>query len=208
LEPSSAGHILRVGITGGIGSGKSLVCSLFVQHGIPVLSADDVAKEIMRNDTPLRERLVTLLGPSTYRSDGELDRGYVASRIFSDATLKRRVNKLVHPKVEEELDKRFAELRNAGTQIAAVEAALLYESGYDKRLDVMIVVDAPETERIRRVAERDKTSPEEVRRRIRAQLPAEKKVRNADYVIRNTGSLRDLENSVDFLIRVLQNTIK
>ncbi len=107
-----------------------------------------------------------------------------------------------------ELDKRFAELRNAGTQVAAVEAALLYESGYDKRLDVMIVVDAPETERIRRVVERDKTSPEEVRRRIRAQLPAEKKLRNADYVIRNTGSLRDLENSVDFLIRVLQNTIK
>lgn len=181
---------------------------MFVQHGIPVLSADDVAKEIMRNDTSLRERLVMLLGPSAYRSDGELDRGYVASRIFSDATLKRRVNKLVHPRVEAELDKRFAELRNVGTQIAAVEAALLYESGYDKRLDVMIVVDAPEKERIRRVVERDKTSPGEVRRRMRAQLPAEKKLRNADYVIRNTGSLRDLENSVDFLIRVLQNTIK
>lgn len=204
---SSAGHILRVGVTGGIGSGKSLVCSLFSQLGIPVLSADDIAKEVMSYDRSLRRELTSLLGASTYRSDRELDRDYIAAKIFFNESLKRKVNGLVHPRVKAELEKRFAELEQRGEKIGIVEAALIYEAGYDKSLNAVIVVDAPEPERVERVVERDKTSAEEVRNRMRAQWPVEQKLRKADYIIRNNGSLRELETSVQFLVKVLQNTV-
>lgn len=200
-------HILRVGVTGGIGSGKSLVCTMFSRAGIPILSADEIAKEIMRHDKTLRRELTRLLGLGAYRPDGDLDRGYIASRIFSHGALQRKVNALVHPKVETELDKSFLSLEQAGEKIAIVEAALIYEAGYEKHLDRVIVVDAPEEERIRRVAERDNTSRESVGLRIRAQLPPQQKLRKADFIIRNCGSTEDLEASVKFLVTILQQSI-
>jgi dephospho-CoA kinase len=205
-NPSSA--ILRVGLTGGIGSGKSIVSSLFAKHGIPVMSADEIAKELMQTDSALRSQLKLLLGSSTYRPDGSLDRAYVASKIFSDKSLQKKVNNLVHPKVEAEVDSRFAAMEHSGKAIGIVEAALIYEAGYDKHLDVVIVVDAPEPDRIRRVVARDRTSAEEVRKRMAAQSPSEQKARKADYVIRNSGSASELKASVDFLVLLLQKTIK
>jgi dephospho-CoA kinase len=195
--------ILRVGITGGIGSGKTLVCSMFSNQGIPVLSADDIAKELMQKDVSLRAGLRALLGPSAYRPDGSLDRSFVAAKIFSDASLQKKVNKLVHPAVEAEVDTRFRTLQEAGHAVGIVEAALIYEAGFDKRLDVVIVVDAPEDERIRRVVARDGSSVEQVEGRIAAQLAPEKKARKADYIIHNTGSRSDLESSVTFLFTIL-----
>ena len=204
--PSAA--ILRVGVTGGIGSGKTIVCSLFAKHGIPVVSADEIAKQLMQSDEALRSQLSLLLGSSTFRPDGLLNRAHVAAKIFSDKSLQRKVNSLVHPKVEAEIDSRFAAIERSGKAIGIVEAALIYEAGYDKRLDVVIVVDAPEPDRIKRVVARDRSSTEEVRKRIAAQSPSEQKARKADYIIRNSGSLSELEASVDFLVLLLQKTIK
>ena len=203
MQASAARDFLRVGITGGIGSGKTLVCSLFEKRGLPVISADAVAKEIMQADADLRRGLSAILGPSTYHADGTLDRAFVATKIFSDRALQRKVNRLVHPKVVEEIERRFAAMRESGCRIGVVEAALVYESGLDKDLDVVIVVDAPEATRIDRVVGRDAASPDEVRRRINAQLPSEQKAGKADFVIRNTGSLAELESSVQFLYTLL-----
>jgi dephospho-CoA kinase len=200
--------ILRVGVTGGIGSGKSLVCSLFAKRGIPVLSADAIAKELMQKDVSLRSQLRLLLGESSFRIDGSLNRAYVADLIFSDKSLQQKMNRLVHPKVEAVLDGRFLAMERSGKRIGIVEAALIYEAGYDKRLDVVIVVDAPETVRIKRVVERDKLSSEEVRKRIAAQSPAEQKAAKADYLIHNTGSLSELESSVQFLSIILHTISK
>jgi dephospho-CoA kinase len=200
--------IFRVGVTGGIGSGKSIVCSLFAKHGIPVMSADEIAKELMQTDSALRSQLKLLLGSSTYRPDGSLDRTYVASKIFSDKSLQRKVNNLVHPKVEAEVDSRFAAMEHSGKAIGIVEAALIFEAGYDKRLDVVIDVDAPEPDRIKRVVARDGSSAGEVRKRIAAQSPPEQKAKKADYVIRNSGSLSELEASVDFLVLLFKKTTK
>ncbi len=197
------GHILRVGVTGGIGSGKSLVCSIFARLGVTILSADDMAKHVMQENEALRRSLSKLLGASTYTATGELDRGYVAGKIFSHPALQRRVNALVHPVVEAEVEHRFAALANLGQRIAMVEAALIYEAGFDKRLDLVIVVDAPEAARIVRVADRDRMSKEDVRKRMRSQLPAQSKIERADYVIRNSGSIGDLENSVRFIHTIL-----
>ena len=204
----SSAAILRVGVTGGIGSGKTVVCSLFAKHGIPVLSADEMAKEMMQRDNVLRSQLKSLLGASTYRVDGSLDRAFVAARIFSDKSLQRKLNKLVHPRVEAEIDSRFAAMGRSGNAIGIVEAALIYEAGYDKRLDVVIVVDAPESERVKRVVARDGSSAMEVQKRIAAQSPQEQKSRKADYVIHNTGSLSELESSVQFLVKILHNSTK
>ena len=208
MGKASSAAILRVGVTGGIGSGKTLACSLFAKNGIPVLSADEIAKEMMESDSALRSQLSSLLGSSTYRVDGSLDRASVAATIFSDKSMQRKVNRLVHPKVEAEIDARFAAMERSGNSIGIVEAALIYEAGYDKRLDVVIVVDAPESERMRRVVARDRSSAEEVQKRLAAQSPSEQKARKADYVIHNVGSLSELESAVQFLVRILHNIIK
>lgn len=200
--------MLRVGVTGGIGSGKTIVCSLFANHGIPVVSADEIAKELMQADSALRAQLSSLLGSSAYRPDGSLDRSYVAGKIFSNKSLQRKVNGLVHPKVEAEIESRFAAMEHSGATIGMMEAALIFEAGYDERLDVVIVVDAPESDRIKRVVARDGSSVGDVQKRIAAQSPSDQKARRADYVIHNSGSLSELEASVDFLVRILQHTLK
>lgn len=199
--------MLRIGVTGGIGSGKSLVCSLFSSLGVPVLSADDIAKELMRGDASLRRALIKLLGPSAYRPDGELDRQYVAARIFSDSGLHQKVNALVHPRVEAEVGKQFAKLEKAGSRLGIVEAALIYEAGFEKQLDYVIVVDSPEPDRIQRVVDRDKVAADDVRKRIQSQQSPISKLRKADYVIRNAGSVDDLEASVRFLYSLLQTIV-
>ena len=204
---ASAGHILRVGVTGGIGSGKSLVCSMFAREGVPVLSADDIAKQMMRDDQVLHRKLAALLGPQTYLSNGELNRTYIAGKIFTNRRVQRKVNALVHPRVEAELERRFLKLGRSGEKIGIVEAALIYEAGYERALDFVVVVDAPEAQRIERVVRRDGSMKSDVRRRIRAQWPARQKLKDADYVIRNTGSPGDLEASVRFLLTILKNII-
>ena len=199
-------HFLRIGVTGGIGSGKSLVCALFSEFGFPVLSADNIAKRLLRSDPSLRRKLTLLLGPEAYTRSGALDRGYVASRIFSDASLQHSVNRLVHPEVESTLEKEFQKLKKRGKNSAIVEAALIFEAGYEAELDLVIVVDAPQAQRIMRVRRRDGSREVDVRRRMKAQWPVEKKLKKADYVIRNAGSRTKLQHSVRFLAGVL-NTI-
>ncbi len=194
-----ADHILRIGVTGGIGSGKSLVCSLFAGLGVPVLFADQLAKELMVHDGKLKMAIAKLLGASSYEPDGSLNREHIASRIFSNKSLQKKINSLVHPRVEEGLDREIARLEHQGERMAIVEAALIYEAGYDKNLDIVVVVDADERERVRRVAYRDSVSEEEVRKRVRSQWRATRKVQKADYVIRNDGSFEALEANVRFL---------
>jgi dephospho-CoA kinase len=180
---------------------------MFCSLGVPVLSADDIAKELMRGDASLRRALIKLLGPLTYRPDGELDRQYVASKIFSDSGLQRKVNALVHPRVEAEVGKQFVKLEKAGNRLGIVEAALIYEAGFEKELDYVIVVDSPEADRIQRVVDRDKIAADDVRKRIQSQQSPESKLRKADYIIRNTGSIADLEASVRFLFSLLQSIV-
>jgi dephospho-CoA kinase len=191
--------MIRLGVTGGIGSGKSLVCALFAQLGAPVLSADDIAKEIMGRDGDVKWEIVRLLGEAAYRQDGSLDSHFIASMIFSNKSLQKKLNAIVHPRVERELDRQLAGLEKSGVKVAIVEAALIYEAGYDRRLDAVIVVDADERQRVRRVVERDKSSPADVRKRMNSQWEAARKLRKAGYVIHNDSSKEDLERTVRFL---------
>lgn len=198
-------HILKIGVTGGIGSGKTSVCRIFESLGTPVLYADDIAKEISNYDPIVRRRITRLLGPAAYGQDGSYNREFVASRIFSDKKLQQRLNAIIHPEVEKELQRRFQDFEQKNAKMVVVEAALIYEAELDKQLDAVIVVDAGEGERIRRIVERDGATEKDIRKRISSQWPVSKKLAKAEYVIHNNGTHQDLEHKVRFLHAVFEN---
>lgn len=201
---SSSEHILKIGITGGIGSGKSAVCSIFAYLGVPVLYADDIAKELSSTDSAIRKKIIAVLGESAFQADGSLNRSFIASEIFSNKSLQQKVESIIHPRVEKEIEKQIKELAHRGQLVAIVEAALIYEAGLYKKLDAVIVVDADESERINRVRKRDVVSEDAVHSRMHAQLNVKNKLEKADYIIYNNGTLEELESKVQFLYIVFK----
>jgi dephospho-CoA kinase len=196
---------LLIGITGGIGGGKSAVCAGFEQLGRVVLSADALAREIMDRDPPVKKKITHLLGDGAYTGEGILDRRLVASRVFSEPNVKKRLDAIVHPVVFQEIDKRIAGLKpEARRPYLIIEAALIYESGLDRSLDYIIVVQAEEETRIRRVMLRDKCTREDVVRRIAAQMSPDEKARKADFVIRNDSDTPNIVSKIQFIDTLLK----
>lgn len=178
--------MLHIGITGGIGSGKTTACKIFEILGIPVYYADMRAKWLMEHDPALRESIIGLLGEEAYAVEGRLNRGWIASRVLADPGLLQKLNGLVHPAVA--IDGHTWQEAQNGVPYTLKEAALLYESGSYRSLDKIIVVTAPLEVRIARVTERDKASRETVLGWISRQMPEEEKVAQADFVIQNDGT--------------------
>jgi dephospho-CoA kinase len=173
--------MLRVGITGGIGSGKSTVCALFETLGVPVMYADSEARWLMEHDVPLVAALKNLLGEEAY-ANGQLQRAFVASQVFGNPEKLAQLNALVHPAVRQHGDAWFA--RQAGAY-AIKEAALFFESGSAVQMDVMVGVYAPDALRIQRVVAREKASVAEVEARMARQMPQEEKMAKCSHVIVN-----------------------
>jgi len=174
--------MLKVGITGGIGSGKSTACKVFKVLGIPVFEADSTAKKLMETDRSIRENLTALFGPSTYQPDHTLDRKYLAGIVFNNPNLLKQLSAVVHPVVREAFNQ-WCEMQR--TPYIIHEAAILFESGFYKFLDKTITVSTDEHERIQRVMKRDGTTEEQVMQRIRNQWTDEQRIKLADFVIRN-----------------------
>jgi dephospho-CoA kinase len=175
---------LQIGITGGIGSGKSLICKIFACLGVPIYDADSRAKSIMTTDGILIEQIKKEFGDLSYYADGRLNREYLSAAVFNDTAKLKRLNELVHPHVGADSEKWMED--NAIHPYLLREAALLFESGSFKKLDKTIVVTAPEALRVKRVLERDKQRTErEVITIIRNQMTEEEKVKRADFVIHN-----------------------
>lgn len=156
----------KVGITGGIGSGKSTVCRLFEQNGIAVYDSDARAKALMAESATLREQLVAAFGAECYNEQG-LNRAYLAGRVFGDEVELRRLNGIVHPAVKEDF-RRWADAQRGAYVV--LESAILFESGFDAEVDTTLAVMAPMEERLRRTAERDGTDMEAIKRRMEHQL--------------------------------------
>ena len=175
----------KVGITGGIGSGKTTVCQLFELLGIPIYYADDKAKELIVKNEALRTKLIETFGEETYLPDGSYNRAYIANIVFSDKKQLEKLNHIVHPAMYQDgLDWHNAQ---ESVPYTLKEAAILFESKGHLQMDKTILVVAPEQIRIERVMKRDKTTVEAVQARIDKQLPDAEKIKLADYIILNDG---------------------
>ncbi len=175
--------MLKIGITGGIGSGKTTVCRVFEVLGIPVFYADNAAKALMHTDVLLRQDIIAGFGEESYFGDGNLNRKHISSIVFNDSGQLGKLNALVHPAVFRAFDIWVSEQKNVPYVLK--EAALLFESDSYKMCDQSILVKSPEELRISRIIKRDNTTAEEVRLRMSRQFSDEKKEKLTDHTITN-----------------------
>jgi dephospho-CoA kinase len=178
--------VLKIGITGGIGSGKTIVCKIFGLLQVPIFVADQVAKELLDTDSEIKEKLIHLFGPDVYKADGNANRKKLASIIFNDDLSLQKANKIIHPVVKE----KFLDwVAKQDSPYVLHEAAILFESGFYKLMDYNILISADKEIRIKRVMERDNVSREKVLLRIKKQWDDHKKAELADTVILNNNEL-------------------
>jgi len=173
--------MIKIGLTGGIGSGKTTVAEVFAQLGISIYLSDDRAKALMVNDEGLQSAIISLFGEQSYES-GQLNRSYIASKVFSDKKELEKLNALVHPALKKDFDLWCIEQT---CPYILKEAAILFESGANKGLDKVILVEASAEIRKGRVMRRDKVSSESVLARMEMQWPDERKKALSDYIILN-----------------------
>lgn len=195
--------MIVLGLTGGIGSGKTTVANIFKEFGIPVYNSDERAKWLMNNDPELKHSLSDLFGNEVY-TEGSLNRKLVASKVFKDSNLLNKLNQLVHPGVRRDFE-RWKTQQNS--DIILKEAAILIESGAYKQVDQLIVVSAPIDVRVKRVVERDQISEEEVYNRINNQMDEKERLKKADFVINNDGE-HLLISQVKEIISQLKSELK
>lgn len=175
--------MLRIGLTGGIGSGKSTVASIFEVLGIPVYNADNAAKRLMQEDEILKDGIIRLFGQEAY-VNGILNRAWLSEQVFGDPEKTKAINALVHPATIRDA-KNWMSMQHA--PYAIKEAALVFESGSEKELELVIGVSAPEDLRIQRVMARDGITGDMVRQRMSKQMPEDEKINRCDHVIINDG---------------------
>jgi dephospho-CoA kinase len=173
--------MLKIGITGGMGSGKSTVAKVFETLGIPVYYADDAAKRILNENEELKAKIINHFGQDTYNENG-LNRSYLASIVFNDREKLDLLNSLTHPLTIADANEWF---EKQNTPYAIKEAALLFESGAAEGIDFVIGVDAPRAIRIKRIMQRDHLSAIEIEKRFSKQLQEEIKLKLCDFVIKN-----------------------
>ncbi len=190
-----------MGLTGGIGSGKSLICSILEKLGVPVYYADAEAKRLMNSDPDLKTQIVELFGEQAYRQES-IDRKYLAERLFGDAEMLAAMNGVVHPAVREDFN-RWANLQKEVPYVVE-EAAILFESGAHRELDYMVLAYAPAKIRISRVMDRDGTDRESVLKRMGHQLSEEEKKKLADHVIVNDGQQMLLPQVIELHNKLLK----
>lgn len=176
-----------IGLTGGSGTGKSVALQIFKAIGYTTYSSDDAAKKIYHLPE-IKKKVIHLLGPSAYHNEA-LNKTFVRTTIFNNATLREALNAIIHPAVTEDF-KRFVEMHQGAI---IQESALLFEAGIDKRCDKIIVVTADESTRIQRLQKRDHLSEEVILQRLRSQWPEAIKIEKADYVIYNNDNNHLLE---------------
>ncbi len=190
---AAAASMLLVGLTGGIGSGKSTVAGMLARRGAVVIDADELAHRATLAGTPAHSRITERFGSSVLAPGGEIDRAWLAERVFADAVARGDLEAIVHPEVARMLAEALEPLRST-RRIVVYDVPLLFEAGLQSMFDVIVVVSAPEEERVERLRAERRMSVEEVRARIAAQARDAKRERAADVVIHNNGTMQDLQS--------------
>lgn len=183
--------MIVAGITGGIGTGKSTVCSVWERLGAKIVYADDLAKMLMVTEDEVIKKIKNTFGDESYNDDGSLNRAHLIEEAFKKERVEE-LNKIVHPAVRKAFKKICESEAKKGTKILVKEAALLLNNGRPEELDYVIIVTAPEKQQIERVASRDSITESEVLDRKKKQPNFDKLLSNADFIINNDGSLEQL----------------
>ncbi|MBQ6749496.1 MAG: dephospho-CoA kinase [Bacteroidaceae bacterium] len=194
--------MMKIGITGGIGSGKSYVCNLLKQWGLPVYNCDDEAKRLMTESPIIRHQLTALIGENAYRNN-ELNKPIIAEYLFANAENAEKVNGIVHPVVKQDFENWTKEQT---TPIVIQECALLFESGFSDTVDVTVEIYAPKEIRLERAMKRDNATQQQVEARMASQMDEEEKRAQANYCIINDGKA-DLNAQIEELFTQLNNQI-
>jgi dephospho-CoA kinase len=196
-------EVRRIGLTGGIATGKSYVRSKFEELGVPTIDADVLARDAVAPGSEGLTAVVARFGPGVLDAGRALDRRRLAHIVFADAGARRDLEAIVHPFVRAQADAWFRQLDPAQHPIAIADIPLLYETGGDTLYEAVIVTACDPEEQVRRIVARDHISETEARQRLAAQMPIEEKVRRATYVIRTDGSHADTDRQVAEILRKL-----
>lgn len=186
---------LKVGLTGSVASGKSTVARTWADEGVPVVSADELAREVVEPGSEGLAEVVDAFGPGVLRADGTLDRDGVRERVFRDPDARRRLESILHPRIARLREAWMTERSADGAEVVVAEIPLLYETGREEEFDVTVVVHSSRDERLRRLTEERRMDPDEARRIMDAQMDPEEKRRRADLVLENDGSVEELRQA-------------
>jgi dephospho-CoA kinase len=186
--------MLIVGLTGGVASGKSVVSRILKEEGAYLIDADQIARELVQPRTSTWEELVKVFGKEILQKDGSIHRKKLAAKVFSDPKQRDLLNRTLHPRIKEEMGRRLKAIGQKDPEaIVVIDAPLLVETGDHREMDKVIVVISTEAQQIARLREREGMDQEEARRIMASQIATEEKVKVADFVIRNEGSLEETE---------------
>lgn len=196
--------MLSVAVTGNVASGKSAVSSVWADAGVPVVSADELARRATEPGSEGLEALVEAFGRGVLRPDGSLDREELRGVVFEDGEARRRLEELLHPRIRALRAEWLEERRREGAELVVSEIPLLFETGMEDEFDLVVLVDAPAELRLRRMVEERELDPGEARRIIDAQMPADEKRERSQVVIENDGTLQDLRAEAVAILDLLR----
>ncbi|HEV7679227.1 MAG TPA: dephospho-CoA kinase [Candidatus Dormibacteraeota bacterium] len=186
-----------IGLTGGIGTGKSTVAAMLAERGAALVDADQLAREVVEPGTPALGEIAAEFGPAVIRPDGTLDRGALGAIVFADGARRARLNAITHPRVGALMAERIAAALSGGAPLVVVDIPLLFEGARQDQFEGVLLVWAPPAVQLQRLVERDGWVEEEARQRIAAQMPIDDKRALATWLIDNSGPLVDTARQVD-----------
>ena len=194
--------MLTIGLTGGIGCGKTTVSNIFIELGAPVIDADDIAHQLVRPGQPALQTIVKQFGSAFLLANGELNRNKLRSHIYNHADDKEKLESIMHPLVFDEMQRELNKLNSA---YGILSIPLLFETNFHHRVDEVVVIDCDETTQIERVKHRDNLSIEEIKSIISSQCTRSFRIKNADEIINNNGPLETLTKQVQTLHKKFLN---
>lgn len=189
-----------IGITGGIGAGKSAVSAYLSAKGYPVLSADELAREVTATGSEALKEIRQLFGEGSRLPDGSLNRAFVRSEILKDEKKRKALEAITHPRIQALSKQKSAELAAQGHKVIFYEAPLLFEAKSDRNMDAVLCVYAEDGKRIRRVMDRDGSDHAHAEKLLKSQMPQEEKMKRSDFLLENNGTLKELEKKIEALL--------